>query len=365
VEDRGFLIDRSTQAWVRATGRRVSFDDHPWLLGPIGSPRLVSDEWLEREAKRLGGTLVDGGGLLGQMRDLAGEGFDPSLLARPVVDFYECTSAWRLEVWSQWCPAAWPIGWLLSAVFSRRLQQLSLPLRPLDVALGMNSRVVVVRDAANTQLGAAWLRTLCSTGQTVYSGWYGIARLPKPQRPSVRVVFPLPNGSIIVFLRPEVGPHGTLILTSPVGSFGDDGAYLVVARPDGRAGWVRRVPIAERFVVWVDDDGVLRTDHALDLWHVPVIRLHYRMDAPAVGPPMLFVPLPVVVGVLALVVPTERLLGGAAVWVRRRDPLTQQALGPPVVALAARRMEGNGHLLRHGASSAHAMLIVPNRYTCG
>lgn len=278
VEDRGFLIDRGTQAWVRATGRRVSFDEYPWLIGPIGSPRLISDEWLEREAKRLGGTLSEGGGLLGQMGDLAGESFDPSLVARPVVDFYQHTSAWRLEVWSQWCPAAWPFGWLLSAVFARRLQQLSLPLRPLDVAQGMDSRVVVVRDADNTQLGAAWLRTLRSTGQTVYSGWYSTARLPKTQRPSVRVVFPLPNGSVMVFLRPEVGPDGTLILSSPLGSFGDDGAYLVVARPDGCSGWVRRVPLAERFVVWVDPEGLLRTDHALNLWQVPVIKLHYRLD---------------------------------------------------------------------------------------
>lgn len=55
-------------------------------------------------------------------------------LQSPIVDFYEHTSAWRLEAWSQWCPVAWPFGWLLSAVFAQRLQQLSLPLRPIDVA---------------------------------------------------------------------------------------------------------------------------------------------------------------------------------------------------------------------------------------
>ena len=79
-------------------------------------------------------------------------------------------------------------------------------------------------------------------------------------------------------LRPEVGPDGALILTSPLGSFGDDGAYLVVVRPDGRSGWVRRVPLAERFLVWVDAERVLRTDHSLNLWQIPVIRLHYRLE---------------------------------------------------------------------------------------
>ena len=132
MPDEGYVIDRATQAWVRATGRPVDFDEHPWLLGPTGAPRLIADEWLDREAQRLGGRRGEGGGLLGHISDLAGDGFDPSLLAPPVVDFYERTARWRLEVWSQWCPAAWPFGWLLSALFARRLQQLSLPLRPLE-----------------------------------------------------------------------------------------------------------------------------------------------------------------------------------------------------------------------------------------
>jgi hypothetical protein len=64
-----------------------------------------------------------------------------------------------------------------------------------------------------------------------------------------------------------------------MGAFGGDGAYLVVARPDRKSGWVRRVPLAERFVVFVDDEGVLRTDHELNLSQVPVLRLHYRLEA--------------------------------------------------------------------------------------
>ncbi len=84
-----------------------------------------------------------------------------------------------------------------------------------------------------------------------------------------------------MFLRPEVGPNGSLLLASPLGSFGQDGAYLIVADRDGESAWVRRAPIAERFLVAVDDEGVLRTDHALDLWTIPIIRLHYRLEPKA------------------------------------------------------------------------------------
>jgi hypothetical protein len=261
--------------WVRATGRRVAFNEHPWLRGPAGNPRLIADEWLPREAARLGSELVEGGGLLDDMCSLAAPGFDPTRLARPVIQFYEHTAEWRMEVWSQWCR---PFAWLLFTVFAHRLQQLSLPLRPLDTALGLDSRVVVVRGDNGTQVGAGWLRTLRSTGAQVYSGWYGTARLPCSDGPRVRVAFPLPNGSVTVFLRPEVRADGALLLTSPLGSFGDDGAYLIVVRADGHSGWVRRVPLAETFVVWVDEEGTLRTDHSLSLCRVPVLRLHYRLE---------------------------------------------------------------------------------------
>ena len=91
-------------------------------------------------------------------------------------------------------------------------------------------------------------------------------------------MFPLPNGSVAVFLRPDVRDDGALVLTSPLAPFGHDGAYLIVTRPDGNTASVRRVPLAERFVVWIDDEGTLRTDHALNLWQVPVLRFHYRLE---------------------------------------------------------------------------------------
>jgi hypothetical protein len=280
VEDLRFRVDRCTQQIVRAAGRRVSFDEYRWLLGPVGGFREIGDDWLTLEAGRHGG-FVDKGGLLNAMSDLDGPGFSAADLAGPVVDFYERTSDWRLEVWSQWCPAAWPFGWLISSIFAKRLQQLNLPLRPLDTAYGMDSRVMAVRNQQGSQVGAAWLRTLRTTGQAIYSGWYSSELLPGADRPSVRVVFPLPNGSVTVLLRPEVRSDGALILSSPLGRFGAEGAYLVVARPDRKSGWALRVPLAERFVVFVDNEGVLRTDHELNLSHVPVLRLHYRLESAA------------------------------------------------------------------------------------
>ena len=212
------------------------------------------------------------------MSALEGEGFDPASLRSEIVDFYEHTADWRVELWSQWSAIALPFGWVLSLVFARRLQQLSLPLRPLDVAKGMDSRVIEVVDQSGEPLGAAWIRTLRATGQFVYSGWYGTAFPPNASRPSVRVAFPLPNGSATVFLRPHLMDDGGLRLISPHGAFGEEGMYLIVCEEDPQTAWVRRVPIVERFDIYVDDDGTVRTDHDLRLWSIPALRLHYRLE---------------------------------------------------------------------------------------
>jgi hypothetical protein len=278
VASEGNPIDRATQHWVKRTGRRINFAEHPWLRGPIGHPGETSGEWLEREAESLGGRPVDGGGLLDQVNSLVGDGFDPDRVATPIVDFYEQTSEWHMEAQCHWSAGAWPFARLLSSTFAQRLEQFDLPIRSGSATYAIESRIVSVRDGGGSQIGAAWLRTLQSTGQTIYSGWYGIVTLPGADRPSIRVVFPLPNGSVTVFLQPSNRPDGSLALRSPIGDFGTDGAYLVVGDVDQSTGWARRIPLVEQFLVSADQDGILRADHDLNVWTLPVFQLEYRLQ---------------------------------------------------------------------------------------
>lgn len=283
-------MDGATRFWVRATGRRVELPVTPWLQGPVGDLDRVGDAWLPAEADRLGAEVAgprgadDAGprGLLGSVADLDRPGFAADALAGPVRRFYEGTSTWRLDAWVGWAPWAWPFGWAVAALFARRLDQLALPMRSLDLAHGMSSAVTpLVRDGA--QVGALWLRRLRATGRIVFSGLYGVVRLPASGEPAVRVTFPLPRGRLVVLLRPTATARGGLVLTSGAGAWGEPGAYLVVDGPGGC--WARRVPVHERFHVFVDDEGVLRTDHDLRLGALPVLRLHYRLtESPGAGP---------------------------------------------------------------------------------
>lgn len=215
-----------------------------------------------------------GAGLLADMRQLDGPEFTAAELHPRIRDFYEHTSNWRMEVWTQWNPVFQPGGELMSRLWGRRVQQLALPTRPLDVAYGMDSRVELILDAQGQPASAGWLRTLRATGEYVYSGCYSSRLLPGEGQPSVHVAFPLERGNVQVFLKPRNLPGGGLELNSPAGPFGSNGAHVVVDEAGTHAA---RVPIHETFRVYVDDEGTVRTDHRLRLWSASVVRLHYKL----------------------------------------------------------------------------------------
>jgi hypothetical protein len=274
------VLDLATRKFWRLTGRPVDLRGaEAWLRAPVSRSSTVADGWPAAEAAFHGGTVDDGdprAGLLPAVTALDGPGFSAAALRPEIRDFYEHTAAWRMDVWTGWSPLFWPAGELVARLFGRRVEQLALPMRPLDVAHGMDSRVTVIRDRSGAQVSAAWLRTLRSTGRYVFSGCYSVRTLPGADRPSVHVAFPLESGNVQVFLRPAVGAAGSLVLESPAGRFGRDGAYVVVH--DGGRAHAARVPLHETFQLFVDDDGVLRTDHELRLRDAWMTRLHYRME---------------------------------------------------------------------------------------
>jgi len=272
------LLDLGTRKFWRAVGRPVDIDgEHAWLRAPMAPGSLVGDSWLASEAERIGGTVDDHGpdaGLLASMAELDGPGLSVAALAPEIRDFYEHTSSWRMEVWSSWSPLWWPGGELVARLFGKRVEQLALPMRPLDVAQGMDSQVRLIRDAAGRQVAAGWLRTVRATGAFVFSGCYSARALPGSDRASVHVAFPLQSGNVQVFLRPRVEDR-SLVLESPGGRFGGDGAYVVV-EDDGRT-FAARAPIHETFRVYVDPHGVLRADHSLRVRSSTAMRLHYKL----------------------------------------------------------------------------------------
>ena len=277
-EDRGNAADWTTQLWVRCTGRRIELGELPWLAGPVGETTAIGRDYFDRLGAREG--LVtrrsESGGLLPTLDALAAPGLDPARIHPAVRAFYERTGEYEMESWAEWCGAFRPFGRLLALLFSRRLQQLNVPLSGLDVRLGTTSEVIqLVAPESGEVRYTGWLRTLRATGNVLYAGSYSVAKVPGFERPCVKVVFPLPNGNAQIFLRPDAAEDGSLTVTSSGRTFGDPGFYFTVHRRE-RA-WARYVRTMRESIRVFADGADVRADHVMWLWGATFLRLHYRL----------------------------------------------------------------------------------------
>jgi hypothetical protein len=278
-DERGNAADWTTQLWVRATGRRIDPARQPWLIGPVGQTTGIGRDFFDRLAVSEGLVVRREGarGLLPTLDALAGAGFDPHLVHPAVRRFYERTCDYELEAWAEWCGVFRPFGRLLALLFSRRLQQLNVPLSALEVSRGTTSEVIQLVDPASGEVRCTgWLRTLRATENVLYAGSYSTCHVPGRDHPCVKVVFPLPNGNAQVFLRPAAGADGSLTVTSSGQRFGDPGFYFTVHRR-GQV-WARYVrSMRESIRVYPDTDQDVRADHVMWLYGATFLRLHYRL----------------------------------------------------------------------------------------
>ncbi|HJV90001.1 MAG TPA: hypothetical protein VJ623_06830 [Holophagaceae bacterium] len=236
--------------------------------------------FFHRYALREGMGLVaegPGRGLMPSFSALEGPGFQAAAVHPEVVRFYERTSDFKLDVWSDWSLVFKPFGHLLAWVFSRRIQQLNVPLNPLETRLGMTSQVLNLLHPDGSHAGSAWVRESVASGDTIYAGCYSTCQVPGFPGTCVKVAFPLPNGFALVVMRAESHPDGSLTIRSEGKGFGDPGFYFFVEESPGQ-GWARYVgSMKESINVYVDAESVLRADHRLNLWGRRFLNLHYRM----------------------------------------------------------------------------------------
>ena len=81
---------------------------------------------------------------------------------------------------------------------SRRMDQLNFPISSLEVAKGMTSEIVQLREPNTGRLvHTGWLRRFKSTGKVSYAGLYSITKVPHEVNPCVKVTFPCDGSSSV------------------------------------------------------------------------------------------------------------------------------------------------------------------------
>lgn len=274
------LQDYLSQRWVMMRGRQINPRDTSWLMGPFGEVDRIGDVYVQRLADEENLVVerhTSGAGLMDSFDALALDVASRARLRPEITGFYERTADHDLEVWSEWNPLFCACGGALRWLYSRRLQQLNVPLRPLETSRGIASQIMKLRDQRTGETRyTVWYRVLKATGEVIYSGVYGTCTLPDG-RTCVKVVFPLPRGNATVLMASDVNDRGELDLVSSGDGFGSPGFYFLLRDKRGRH-WSQYIrSFRERIHVYMDDELVLRTDHTLTLWKRRVLQLHYKI----------------------------------------------------------------------------------------
>jgi hypothetical protein len=254
--------------------------DALWLNCPLGERERIGTGIYDRIAREenLEIRVPENAGLIPDFNALRGPSFDPSAVHPAIRHFYEHAAAYRLEVWTEVSLIGRFFLWLLVEFISRRMEQLNFPISSLEVAKGMTSEVVQLVESNTGRLAyTGWMRRLKSSGHIIYAGLYSDVNLPGEPNPCVKVTFPC-NGSANVYLRPVNHADGSFGLDSSGSAWGRSGFYRMV-RSGGEHRRVRYIKtLHELFHVYVDSEGVLRTEHTISFLGLTIIRLHYKMS---------------------------------------------------------------------------------------
>ncbi len=267
-------FDWTTQLWNISLGKKVDIVKDEWLVGPIGEIGGIADRFIIKLADEKNLVIKrnePGSGLVESFDELENS-INPKIKT-----FYKKTINYDFDVWTQWKPIFGSFGYLVYKLFSQRIQQLNLPQRPLDTALGIKSEIITLEDINGKIVYRVWFRRLKKTNEVVYSGIYTHCQIPSGET-CLKVIFPLPQGNATVIMRMNCDSKGNLELVSKGKKYGDPGFYFLV-EDRKKILWKHYLPsFHERIFVYEDGEGILRADHSMSLWNFRTYDLHYKIS---------------------------------------------------------------------------------------
>ena len=268
-----------TQQWGILFGQRIDNKKHQWLLGPFGGTKGIGIKFVEQFAKNES-LVIDSQrknkGLLESILNLGLPETELKRLSPDVIDFYESTSSYDLLLKAKWNPFFKIFGIVVKSIFSKRIEQLNVPIENLADASGLTNEIIKLVDKkTNDVKRTIWLRTFKSTDQVVYSGVYETCSLPKKQI-CIKAIFPIPNGNATVILTPSVSKNGELILDSSGQRIGDSGFYFLLRDSKGKL-WSKFIKSFKDKLVVKSISDKIRATQTLTLWNLKVLEFEYEI----------------------------------------------------------------------------------------
>jgi hypothetical protein len=271
--------DWFTQQWVILWGRKINPNEFIWLIGPFGEINGIGEDFIFQLALKENLLVIrntTSKGLLQSISNLNLTEIDIKNLSLKVIDFYEKTADYDLKLNVNWNPFFKVFGYLVNRLFSKRINQLNIPIENIKESESILSEIIQLFSNENHELKyTIWLRKFKSTGKVIYSGIYTTCTLPS-SKTCIKAIFPLPKGNATVILKPSVGDKNELILDSSGVKFGDAGFYFLLNDTKGNY-WSQYIKSFTDKLIVIEESDNLVARQTLKLWNIKVANFEYRM----------------------------------------------------------------------------------------
>jgi hypothetical protein len=271
--------DWFTQQWVILWGRKINPNEYLWLIGPFGEINGIGEDFIFQLALKENLLVIrntTSKGLLQSISNLNLTEIDIKNLSLKVIDFYEKTADYDLKLNVNWNPFFKVFGYLVNRLFSKRINQLNIPIENIKESESILSEIIQLFSNENHELKyTIWLRKFKSTGKVIYSGIYTTCTLPS-SKTCIKAIFPLPKGNATVILKPSVGYKNELILDSSGVKFGDAGFYFLLNDTKGNY-WSQYIKSFTDKLIVIEESDNLVARQTLKLWNIKVANFEYRM----------------------------------------------------------------------------------------
>ncbi|HCI72309.1 MAG: hypothetical protein CL662_12175 [Bacteroidetes bacterium] len=272
--------DWFTQQWIIVWGKRIESNTVPWLMGPFGKSDWISDEFVKELAQDEGLVIernVKSQGLISSIELLGLTEDELKKLSNRVIEFYQKTAEYNLELSVRWNFVFKVLGNLVKMLFSKRIDQLNIPTESISSSEEISSEIITLTDPDSEEIKyTIWYRTFKTTGQVLYSGVYSVCTLPSGLS-CIKAVFPLPKGNATVIMSPSVGQDGELHLYSSGKKFGDPGFYFLLEDSKGDL-WAQYIRSFRDLLIVSSNEEGISAKQTLTLWNKEVVQFRYKIS---------------------------------------------------------------------------------------
>jgi hypothetical protein len=137
--------DWFTQQWVIFSGKKINPFENTWLMGSFGEVNGIGEKFIYQLAEKESLTIIrnaNSKGILDSISSLKLQENQIKNLSKKVIDFYEKTSEYKLQLSVKWNPIFKIFGYIVNRLFSQRINQLNIPTNNIQSSENLTSEII-------------------------------------------------------------------------------------------------------------------------------------------------------------------------------------------------------------------------------